>query len=75
MNITNISNVSESRLEHINFYTPLQQRALDILKLATLQSSDDVYVREFLQFNRVNDSEIHWLETIGYLLSAEALSK
>jgi hypothetical protein len=70
MNISNISSLSEPRLARFDFYTPLQQRAFDILKLATIQSRDNVYVHNFLQFNRVNDSEIHWLETSGHFIHA-----
>jgi hypothetical protein len=70
MNTLIIVNIAEPHLQRYRFYTPLQKRALDILQLAIRKSRDKVYVRKFLQFNRVKNSEIHWLEETGYFLSA-----
>ena len=57
---------AERHAELYDAFIPRQQRALDILTLATLTSRDDAYVREFLHTNHVTDSEIHWLERTGH---------
>ncbi len=72
MIMSNFINESERHAELYNYFTPRQQRALDILTLATLTPRDDVYIREFLHSNRVTDSEIHWLERTGHYLPVYA---
>ena len=70
--MSNFNNEFELQSELYNYFTSRQQRALDILTLATLTPRDDAYVREFLHTNQVTDPEIHWLEWTGHYLPANA---
>lgn len=68
MIMSNFINESERHAELYNDFTLRQQRAIDIVTLATFTFRDDVYVREFLHTKQVTDSEIHWLERTGHYL-------
>ena len=72
MIMSNFINESERHAELYNDFTLRQQRAIDIVTLATLTSRDDVYIREFLHTNQIADSEIHWLERTGHYLPVYA---